>query len=109
MVEQEMEERPDLVSSQHDSRAVLATSNGNKEAASCSTIRGSKKLGSWVNNWTSWWSLLLEKIKGKLRITRALDTLHENLNDELMGILRVHNQYASYIIKYDEILSERGH
>lgn len=118
MVEQEMEERPDLVSvgscvlvtllvgkdlyvlNLGDSRAVLATYNGNKKLQAVQLTEDHT-----VDNEVEEARLLSEhlddpkiviggKIKGKLKVTRALGVGYlkkEKLNDALMGILRVRN------------------
>ncbi|KAJ4893790.1 putative protein phosphatase 2C 40 [Raphanus sativus] len=118
MVEQEMEERPDLVSvgscvlvtllfgkdlyvmNLGDSRAVLATYNGNKKLQAVQLTEDHT-----VDNEIEEARLLSEhlddpkiviggKIKGKLKVTRALGVGYlkkEKLNDALMGILRVRN------------------
>ncbi|CAN8270212.1 unnamed protein product [Cochlearia groenlandica] len=119
MVEQEMEERPDLVSvgscvlvtllvgkdlyvlNLGDSRAVLATYNGNKKKLKAVQLTEDHT----VDNEIEEARLLSEhlddpkiviggKIKGKLKVTRALGVGYlkkEKLNDALMGILRVRN------------------
>ncbi|XP_027330264.1 probable protein phosphatase 2C 40 isoform X4 [Abrus precatorius] len=86
MVEQEMEERPDLVSIGSCVLLVLLHGNdlytlnlGDSRAvlAKCSTDDGINKTG---------------KVKGKLKVTRAFGVGYlkkKNLNDALMGILRV--------------------
>uniref|UniRef100_A0A1J3H399 protein-serine/threonine phosphatase n=1 Tax=Noccaea caerulescens TaxID=107243 RepID=A0A1J3H399_NOCCA len=118
MVEQEMEERPDLVSvgscvlvtllvgkdlyvlNLGDSRAVLATYNGNRKLQAVQLTEDHT-----VDNEAEEARLLSEhledpkiviggKIKGKLKVTRALGVGYlkkEKLNDALMGILRVRN------------------
>ncbi|KAH0880630.1 hypothetical protein HID58_068024, partial [Brassica napus] len=118
MVEQEMEERPDLVSvgscvlvtllvgkdlyimNLGDSRAVLATYSGNKKLQAVQLTEDHT-----VDNEIEEARLLSEhlddpkiviggKIKGKLKVTRALGVGYlkkEKLNDALMGILRVRN------------------
>ncbi|ESQ48280.1 hypothetical protein EUTSA_v10020557mg [Eutrema salsugineum] len=118
MVEQEMEERPDLVSvgscvlvtllvgkdlyilNLGDSRAVLATYNGNRKLQAVQLTEDHT-----VDNEIEEARLLSEhlddpkiviggKIKGKLKVTRALGVGYlkkEKLNDALMGILRVRN------------------
>ncbi|KAL1223669.1 putative protein phosphatase 2C 40 [Cardamine amara subsp. amara] len=118
MVEQEMEERPDLVSvgscvlvtllagkdlyilNLGDSRAVLASYNGKKKLQAVQLTEDHT-----VDNEIEEARLLSEhlddpkiviggKIKGKLKVTRALGVGYlkkEKLNDALMGILRVRN------------------
>ncbi|XP_019419981.1 PREDICTED: probable protein phosphatase 2C 40 isoform X2 [Lupinus angustifolius] len=122
MVEQEMEERPDLVSvgscvllvllhgnnlytlNLGDSRAVLAT------YSTCDKMNGNKRMGAvqltdshTVDNEVERAELLVShpddpnaivagKVKGKLKVTRAFGVGYlkkKNLNDALMGILRV--------------------
>ncbi|CAA7034483.1 unnamed protein product [Microthlaspi erraticum] len=118
MVEQEMEERPDLVSvgscvlvtllagkdlyvlNLGDSRAVLASYDGDRKLQAVQLTEDHT-----VDNEVEEARLLSEhlddpkiviggKIKGKLKVTRALGVGYlkkEKLNDALMGILRVRN------------------
>ncbi|XP_010548942.1 PREDICTED: probable protein phosphatase 2C 40 [Tarenaya hassleriana] len=121
MVEQEMEDRPDLVSvgscvliallvgedlyilNLGDSRAVLATYRGNEGNERLKAVQLTEDHS--VDNETEKARVLCEhpddpktifsgKVKGKLKVTRALGVGYlkkEKLNDALMGILRVRN------------------
>ncbi|KAL2506884.1 putative protein phosphatase 2C 40 [Abeliophyllum distichum] len=124
MVEQEMEDRPDLVSvgscvllvllhgkdlyvlNVGDSRAVLATYN---EGIDINEIEGPQAVQLTDNHTVDNdiernqllhdhpddpYTVVAGKVKGKLKVTRALGVGYlkkKNLNDALMGILRVHN------------------
>ncbi|XVF62591.1 hypothetical protein PTKIN_Ptkin09bG0020800 [Pterospermum kingtungense] len=124
MVEQEMEDRPDLVSvgscvlvmllhgkdlytlNLGDSRAVLATYDEGNDMGHSERLRAIQLTDSHtVDNEVERTRLLQEhpddsmaivagKVKGKLKVTRAFGVGYlkkKNLNDALMGILRVPN------------------
>ncbi|KAJ8766764.1 hypothetical protein K2173_007831 [Erythroxylum novogranatense] len=124
MVEQEMEDRPDLVSvgscvlvgllhgmdlytlNLGDSRAVLATYDEGNEMNNCRKLKALQLTDCHTaDNELEKSRLLTEhpddpsaivggKVKGKLKVTRAFGVGYlkkENLNDALMGILRVRN------------------
>ncbi|KAJ1395208.1 PPM-type phosphatase domain [Sesbania bispinosa] len=124
MVEQEMEERPDLVSigscvlllllhgndlytlNLGDSRAVLATCSTGDRLNKSERLQAIQLTDSHtVENEAERARLMADhpddskviiagKVKGKLKVTRAFGVGYlkkKNLNDALMGILRVHN------------------
>ncbi|XP_050373481.1 probable protein phosphatase 2C 40 [Argentina anserina] len=124
MVEQEMEDRPDLVSvgscvlvvllhgndlytlNLGDSRAVLATHGDNDSLNGSERLKAVQLTGSHtVDDDVEKMRVMREhpddpmpivagKIKGKLKVTRAFGVGYlkkKNLNDALMGILRVRN------------------
>ncbi|EEF45525.1 protein phosphatase-2c, putative [Ricinus communis] len=124
MVEQEMEDRPDLVSvgscvlvvllhgtdlytlNLGDSRAVLATYNGDNEVnryeqlkavqlTDCHTVDNEIERTTLCSEHPDDPATVLGgKVKGKLKVTRAFGVGYlkkKNLNDALMGILQVRN------------------
>ncbi|XXG84211.1 hypothetical protein AAC387_Pa10g1774 [Persea americana] len=123
MVEQEMDDRPDLVSvgscvlvvllhgkdlytlNLGDSRAVLATSEGTHTDDNDNLVAVQLTDSHNVDNETERMQLLCDhpddpstivagRVKGKLRVTRAFGVGYlkkRNMNDALMGILRVRN------------------
>ncbi|KAK7329431.1 hypothetical protein VNO77_23600 [Canavalia gladiata] len=138
MVEQEMEERPDLVSvgscvllvllhgndlytlNLGDSRAVLATCNTDGRMNGNERLKAIQLTDSHtVDNETERVQLLANhpddpktivagKVKGKLKVTRAFGVGYlkkKNLNDALMGILRVRDLSSPPYISIDPSLN----
>ncbi|RDY01071.1 putative protein phosphatase 2C 40, partial [Mucuna pruriens] len=138
MVEQEMEERPDLVSvgscvlllllhgndlytlNLGDSRAVLATCNADNRMNANERLNAIQLTDSHtVDNEAERARLLADhpddpktvvagKVKGRLKVTRALGAGYlkkENLNDALMGILRVSDLTSPPYITSDPSLN----
>ncbi|CAK7333171.1 unnamed protein product [Dovyalis caffra] len=140
MVEQEMEDRPDLVSigscvlvgllhgmdlytlNLGDSRAVLATYDEGSEMKGCGQLKAIQLTDSHtVDNEFERTRVLSDhpddpaviaggKVKGKLKVTRALGVGYlkkKNLNDALMGILRVRNLISPPYISTEPSLNVR--
>ncbi|KAK4483284.1 hypothetical protein RD792_010469 [Penstemon davidsonii] len=121
MVEQEMEDRPDLVSigscvllsllhgkklyllSVGDSRAVLATYNNNNEDGMLQAVQLTdshtvdneiERIQLLNDHLDDPCTIVAGKVKGRLKVTRAFGVGYlkkKNMNDALMGILRVRN------------------
>ncbi|KAI3459272.1 hypothetical protein Pfo_015935 [Paulownia fortunei] len=137
MVEQEMEDRPDLVSigscvllvllhgknlyllNVGDSRAVLATyDEGNvteSEGLQAVQLTDSHTVDNDVeriqllnDHPDDPCTIVAGKVKGKLKVTRAFGVGYlkkKNLNDALMGILRVHNLISPPYVSLNPSLS----